>query len=380
MSRLLFVVNDPSFFLSHRLPVARAAQEAGLEVAVAAPEEGLEHIERAGFTTHPIELTRRSLDPWQEAKTRRSLERLYNQERPDLVHHVTIKPVVHGGHAARKAGVPAVVNAVTGLGWVFLGKGPKAAIARAVAARGYRHAFQHDNHRTIFQNGDDRSLFIKKRLTSQENSLVVLGSGIDPEEWPLLERPDQHPPLVVFPGRLLWDKGVGQFVQAAKKLQQDGVEARFALVGPSDPGNRSAVPEHTLKEWQDEATIELWGHRSDMHDVYHQAAIVCLPSRREGVPRALLEAAASGRPIVTTDAPGCREVVEQDRNGFRVPIDDAAALATRLKTLIEDPQLRQRMGLEGRKKVHEGFTESQVVEATLGVYRTVLEKAGRSFP
>lgn len=369
---LLFTVNDPAFFLSHRLPVARAAQEAGYEVSVAAPEEGLRDVEVQGFETHEIDLTRRSLDPVQEAKTRRDLERLYRQEKPDLVHHVTIKPVIHGTFAAKKARVPAVVNAVTGLGWAFIDQGLKARLTRPAIMRGYRHAFQHPNQVALFQNPDDRAFFTDRRLVDNATTEVILGSGIDPDQWPATPLPDTDEPLVVLPGRLLWDKGIGAFVVAAKRLKEQGIKARFALVGPEDPGNRAAVPRQTLDTWRDDGTVEIWGRRDDMQNVYAQAHIVCLPSRREGVPRALLEAMSMQRAIVTTDAPGCREAVRHEENGFLVPVDDAEALAVALRRLLEDPRLMTQYGTEGRRRALDRFTERHVADQTLALYRRLL--------
>lgn len=373
--KLLFVVNDPAYFLSHRLPVAVAAHNAGFDVHVAAPK-GLatSAIEENGFTFHPIPLTRKGGIPWQEFKSLIALVRLYSRLQPGIVHHVTIKPVLYGGIAVQVMRAPAVVNAVTGLGYVFIARGFKAALLRSVVKLGYRVAFSHRNQRIIFQNPDDSTLFLNAGIVAERESVLIKGSGVDTSIF----RPQPEPegaPLVILASRMLWDKGVGEFVEAARELKANGVDARFALVGDTDTGNPAGIPAVQLEIWRESAVVEWWGQRNDMPMVFAQSHIVCLPSSYgEGVPKVLIEAAACGRAIVTTDAPGCREIVRHGENGLLVPVRDSKALADALMTLIENPALRARMGKRGREIAVAEFSQEWVVAKTLAVYRELLNE------
>lgn len=371
--KLLFVVNDAASFLSHRLPLALAAQNAGFDVHVATPEGPAKNaILNAGLNFHSIPLTRSGSKPWQELNTLIALLRLYRRLQPALVHHVTPKPEIYGGIVARLAHVPAAVNAVTGLGYVFIARGFKAALLRSFVKLGYRVAFSHRNQRIIFQNPDDCALFLKAGIVTEKDTVLIKGSGVDISILIPLPEPEDTP-LVILASRMLWDKGVKEFVAAAQALRVDGVNARFALVGDTDPGNPAAVPIAQLEAWRDDGIVEWWGRRNDMIPVFAQAHIVCLPSYREGLPRVLIEAAACGRAIVTTDAPGCREIVRHGENGLLVPVRDSKALADALRTLLKYPELRARMGKRGREIVVGDFSEERVIKETLSVYRELLK-------
>lgn len=377
--RLLFVGNDGRTFVSHRIPVARAAQRAGYEVHVAVPAGPSDELLRAeGFFVHSLPLGRKSLNPFREVRTLLALRRLYRRIRPDIVHHLTVKPIVYGGMAARLAQVPSVVHAVTGLGFVYSSSKPLARFLRPVVSLGFRVAFGHPNVRTIFQNPDDRQRLLDEGLDG--NGIVILGSGVDPDAYPELPEPSGTP-LVVLPARMLWGKGVAAFVEAARSLHAKGLLARFALVGDTDPGNPDAVPSVTLEQWQREGIVEWWGWRADMVDVFAQAHVVCLPtSYGEGVPRVLIEAASCGRAIVTTDTPGCREIVREGKNGRLVPVEDVNALAAAVEEMIRDPLLRQEFGVEGRRLVLAEFTIERVVSETLAVYRGLRVSSGDQVP
>lgn len=370
--RVLYVVNDASFFLSHRLPLALATQGEGFDVHVATPQsDDVEKLLAAGLTFHPIPLTRRGSILREEVASVIALYRLYRKVKPDLVHLVTIKPVLYGGIAARLAGVPAVVSALTGLGYVFIAQGLKASVMRLFVKGAYRFALGHTNGRVIFQNPDDRSSFLKSRLIDARQTVLIKGSGVDMTQFsPTSEPPG--PPLVVFAARMLWDKGVGEFVEAAKYLCELGINARFALVGDTDSGNPAAVPNSQLEIWKKSGVVEWWGQHTNMPMVFAQSHVVCLPSYREGLPKVLIEAAASGLPIVTTDVPGCREIVRHDENGLLIPVRDVAALAEALRRLIEDAVLRRRMGARGREIAIAEFSVERVVSETLDVYRQLL--------
>jgi glycosyltransferase involved in cell wall biosynthesis len=375
---ILFVVNACWFFVSHRLPLARAAQRQGFTVHVAAcPDETSALLEEAGIHFHPLPFSRKGRHPLRELRTFLSLLALYRRLRPDLVHHVTIKPILYGGLAARIAGVPAVVNAVAGLGYTFLARGQAASLFRDLVRFGYRKALSHSNQTVIFQNDDDRREFVSRGLVHPRETALIRGSGVDPDVFCPTDAPGGRP-LVVLPARLLWDKGVAEFVDAAAILKARGVEAEFALVGDPDPHNPASIAEEDLAAWRASGVVEVWGRSGDMPEVFRRAHIACLPSYREGLPRALLEAAASGLPIVTTDVPGCRDVVRDGYNGYLVPPREALALADALEKLIRNPGERVLMGRRGRALVLEQFTLDRVVSETLKLYRTRMGKADRA--
>lgn len=370
---ILYVVNVSWYFVSHRLAVACAARDAGYRVHVAATDGGhVDRLEAEGFRFHPLRIARSSARVDRELATLRALLRLYRAVRPDLVHHVTIKPVLYGGIAARVARVPAVVSAVPGLGYVFVAGDRGAALMRALARSAYRIALGHPNTAVIFQNPDDRDLFLRAGLVDATRAALIRGSGVDLDAFRPAPEPDGDA-LVVLASRMLWAKGVGEFVEAARRLRGEGVRARFALVGDSDPGNPTAVPRERLEAWADARVIEWWGHRTDMPGVLARSHIVCLPTAYgEGVPKVLIEAAACGRAIVTTDSPGCREIVHHEENGLLVPPRDPVALAAALRALIEAPDRRRAMGERGRRIAEEGFALRHVVDATLSIYHRLL--------
>jgi glycosyltransferase involved in cell wall biosynthesis len=362
--KLLFVVTEDWYFVSHRLSLAVAACKAGYDVAVATrARQHVEMIQRAGIRVIPFELSRRIGNPLLELLR---LLSLYRRERPDIVHHVALKPVFLGALASWLAGFPAQVNAVAGLGWLFISQSRKARwlspIIRWILAR----LLSSSRCRVIVQNPDDAEL-LKRAGVTESHLRMIRGAGVDTSEFsPSPESPE--PICVVLATRILWDKGVGEFVEAARQLKQGGVMARFVLVGDPDPNNPASVPEVTLHAWQKEKVVEWWGHRDDMVAVFHAAHVVCLPSYREGLPKVLLEAAACGRPIVTTDVPGCREVVREGKNGLLVPARDAQALSEALLCLIKNPELRAEMGRRGREIVLKEFSSEKVIAQTLDLY------------
>lgn len=369
--RLLFVVNVDWFFLSHRLVLARAARDAGFHVTVAARDTGRgDEIRREGLDFVPLRLSRDGTHIGAEIAAVQSLASLYGRLRPDIAHHVTIKPVLYGSLAARLHPRMAVVNAISGLGYVFSTQGRR--MVRTAARTAYRLALSGSRTRTIFQNPEDRDEFVGKRLVDESRTVLIRGSGVDPSRFIPAPEPAAEP-VVMLASRMLWEKGVGEFVEAARALAARGVRARFVLVGRADRDNPTGVPEAQLHEWQSEGVVEWWGERSDMPQVLSQATVVALPSfYKEGLPKILLEAAAAGRPIVATDIPGCREIVLPDHNGLLIPPRDAEALAAAVERLLADPELRARMAMAGRALVEAEFTEARVVGQTLALYRELL--------
>jgi glycosyltransferase involved in cell wall biosynthesis len=374
--RILFVDNDVNSFNAYRIELARGARDSGFEVHVAAPPgKAAEILLAEGLRYHPIPMTRSGLAPWKEFSTISSLFRLYRRVRPDLVHHLRLKPVLYGGLAAYGARVPAVVGLLTGLGYVFIAETRKALVMRKLVVLSSKVAFRHGNQRIVFQNPDDQGVFIQNKILPAAQTVLIKGSGVDVHTYVPTPEPEGIP-VVVLASRMLRDKGVLEFVDAARELHRAGVSARFVLVGDTDPGNPTAVSAEQLRTWADEGVIEWWGHQSDMRKVLSQSNIVCLPSLREGVPKVLIEAAACGRAIVTTDAPGCREIVREGENGLLVPVRDSKALADALRLLIESAPLRALMAAKGREIAVAEFSVERVVDETLGVYLELLAASG----
>jgi glycosyltransferase involved in cell wall biosynthesis len=373
--RVLIVVNVEWFFLSHRLPIALGLKDAGCDVEVAAGvEQGLDtEIERHGLRFTRLALRRASMNPLHDLMLLVRLYRLYRSKRPDVVHHVAIKPVLYGSLAARLARVPAIVNAVPGLGYLFSdGTGLKAIKAR-LAMFAYRLSCRGRQVRLIFQNPEDRDSFVAAGVAVPARTVLIRGSGVDVRRFQPSPEPE-GPPVVLMASRMLWDKGVAELVEAARLLRTaGGPPCRFVLAGDPDVANPRSVPAAQLEAWQREGVLEWWGHQRDMPAVMRQAALVVFPSfYREGVPKVLLEACAAGRAIITTDLPGCREVVRHGENGLLVPPRDIRALAEAIAALLADPALRERMGRAGRIRAVEEFSETSVVDATLRLYREIL--------
>jgi glycosyltransferase involved in cell wall biosynthesis len=377
---ILFVLNEAHFFLSHRLAVATAAREAGFEVHVATPDDhvwapvgfDVSEITKAGFHYHSIPMSRRGLNPLQEIRTFLSLLRLYRYVRPDLVHLLTIKAIIYGGIAARFAGVPSVVIAFTGLGQIFSGRGLHWSALRFSVRLLLKIAAGHPNSSVIVQNPDDDLRLTTLGIVPIGESVLIRGSGIDVGSFKPLPL-STGAPLVILASRMIWEKGILEFVEAARFLRGNGSKARFALVGNTHPSNPRAVPGAQLKAWDLEGVVEYWGRREDMSNVLQESHIVCLPSKYgEGVPRILIEAAAAGRPLVATDIPGCREVVRDGITGLLVPCGDVNALARAIAHLAGDVDLRRRMGAKARQLAETEFDERTTVTKTLAVYDALL--------
>jgi glycosyltransferase involved in cell wall biosynthesis len=364
MARLLFLVTEDWYFCSHRLDLAKAAQAAGYEVHVAtrigrhAPT-----IEACGFHLHDLPLGRRVGRPLGELV---ALIRLLRRVRPDILHAVALKPAVFGSLAALLCGRPSVVNAVSGLGYVFINQTGAARFLRPLMIAGFRLLFGRPGHHVIVQNGDDKRLF--DRLVGPARVHLIRGSGVDVERFvPQPEPPGT--PVAAAVARLLWDKGIGELVEAARLLKSRDVPLRVALVGQPDPDNPRTIAESTVRQWVADGVVEWWGQRDDICQVWRQAHIAVLPSYREGLPKALLEAAACGRPLVTTDVPGCNELVADGDNGLLVPVRQVPPLAAALSRLAGDAALRARLGARARQRAEEEFSSRQVIEAHLALYR-----------
>ena len=377
--RLLFVVNEPYFFVSHRLNVGLEAIKQGFEVHIAAPNDhvwapdgfSIGDLKTYGFHVHEISLSRRSIGPIGELRTLWSLFRLFQRVRPLIVHLITIKPVIYGGIAARLSGVPAVVYLVTGLGHVFSSQDIFMRVVRMFVVQGYKAAARHKNSVFMFQNEEDEGV-LRRSGCRVGPSLVLPGSGVDLTKYKPAPEPTGDV-VVLLAARLMWDKGVGDFVDAARMVRNKRRGIRFVVVGNTHPSNPRSVPADLLRKWADEGVVEWWGHRTDMPVVFAASHVVCLPSRYgEGLPKVLLEAGAVGRPSIASDIAGCRQVIRHEETGLLVPLGDVSSLAAAIERLADDSSLRHRLGETACRNVGECFSETDVVRKTMDVYHEIL--------
>jgi glycosyltransferase involved in cell wall biosynthesis len=372
MKKLLFVANHAGFFISHRLPLAIAAREHGWDVHVATPQS--KHVPRLlqhGLTWHELRLSRAGLHPAEELRTLWELATLYRRLTPDVVHHVTSKPVLYGTFVARLTGVRSVVNAISGMGIVFAGEhSRRLRLLQRLVSIGYRMALRHPHMRVIFQNEEHRAAFLANGWIRPKEAVLIAGAGVDMQTFAPTPRPDGGGPVrVVLATRMLFTKGIAEFVEAARLLRARGANVRMSLVGEPDPANPGSVPLETLQRWHDEGAVVYRGRSEEMPAVFAEADVVTLPTYYgEGLPKVLIEAAACGLPIVTTDWPGCREVVRDGVNGLLVPIRDAAKLAGAIERLSRDPELRRSMGARGREMAVASWSLESVVARTMALY------------
>ena len=377
VKRVLFLVASDWYFCCHRLPLAKRVVAEGYEVHVVTPIGRFrKEIEGAGLRYTPLPFDRQGLNPAADLATIAKLTRLYSDIRPGVVHHVALKPILYGSIAARLAGVPAVVNAMPGMGYVFLSKQLLSRAIRPAVITAFRTLLNRRNSRVILQNPDDVEAWVTRGVR-RDRVVLIRGAGVDIAQFavtPGARRDARHP----SPARLLYDKGVQEFVDAAQSIRRKHPRVRFALVGEGDPGNPSSVPAGATPRSGPETALKglLWvarrhGERKPARRDQHRVPSVVW---RRSFPKALLEAAACGRAIVTTDVPGCREIVTDGDNGFLVPARDAGALARALERLIVDPALRRTMGERGRRaRVVTEFSADAVATATLkGVRREQL--------
>jgi glycosyltransferase involved in cell wall biosynthesis len=335
----------------------------------AADDGFVDRIERLGVPFVPLPIDKKAINPGADIRLFWTLYRWYRAEQPDVVHHFTIKPVIYGSIAARLAGVPRIVNTVTGLGFVFTEH--HLAWLRRVVELLYRAALA-SAHYTFFLNKDDLRVFLTRRLVESGKAGLLPGEGVDCESFfphPNTWRSSGKRVTFLMVARLLREKGVYEYVEAARLVKQEFREVEFNLLGKRDERNPTVVPQADLDCWQEQGIVTWLGEVADVRPIVAQADIVVLPSYYpEGIPRSLLEAAAMGKPLITTDAVGCREVVVDGVNGFRVPVKDSRALAEAMIRLVEHPELRELMGKEGRAKVEREFDERVVIQKVLDIY------------
>jgi glycosyltransferase involved in cell wall biosynthesis len=380
-AHVLFVGNSALYFILHRMGLARALVARGYRVGALLPAPvSVEHrtrIAAAGIVIHEYPYEAAGMNPLVEVRTLFALWRLYRELQPDIVHHLTVKPALYGGAVSRWLGTKTRIQSIMGLGFLFNATNLTPRAVRSVLAPAFRYALGGRKSILTLENSDDW-----ERLRSHgflpgndwPRVEILPGSGVDPNDYDPDAKPEE-PPIVAFAGRLTRSKGIVEFIEAARLVRANYPASRFVVCGGIVAGNPAAVSEADLRAWAGEGVIEWWGHRDDMPSVMGRASVVVLPSYHgEGLPRALLEAAAAARPIITTDTEGCREIGRNGVNGLIVPVRDVGALAEAISKLLSDPELRTRMGKEGRRIVEQEFSLEIVLRRTLALYDRILDE------
>ena len=365
--RIMFLVTEDWYLASHRLPLALALKERGADVLIMSRVSS-DQLASLGLNIIKWKVRRGGIAPWGEVLPSIQVLQEVRRFRPHILHTIALKPVMVGGIVSRLCGDIPAVHAVAGLGHVYTSRSPVLRAVRETLVLGFRYAFRNPNSVVIFQNEEDISTLVGKGIAHKDRIALIRGAGVDMQEFTPTEEPS-GPPVIVMASRLLWEKGVREFVEAASIVKGKGIESRWILVGASDPQSHNAIPTAQIQAWHDSGVIEWWGPRRDMASILAGCNLFVLPSfYREGLPKVLLEAAASGRAIVTTDMPGCRDTVEDGKTGIIVPPKDAKAVADAVITLLQDPERRRQMGLAGRELCRKKFAVELVIEATLRVY------------
>lgn len=372
---VVLFANTDWYLFNFRLSLARRLRETGARLILVSPDgEYGAKLREMDFDWRPLPMNRLSLNPFAEARLILHLTGLLRREKVDIVHGFTIKPAIYGAIAGKLAGVKGRVNAVAGMGYVFISDELKARLLRPLVRLLARFAFDGNDARLIVQNPDDHAAFVDTGLVAGERVRIIPGSGVDCSKFAVTTRVrgPGEPLRVVLAARMLWDKGLAEFIEAARSLKAEGRNITFVLAGDPDPGNPASVSTSDLEGWVAEGLVDWLGHVSDMPALLSAADVVVLPSYREGLPKTLIEAAACALPLVTTDVPGCREVVTDDADGLLVPVREWEPLAVAMARLDDDPDLRARLGKAARVKALALFDETIVIDRTLAVYDELL--------
>jgi glycosyltransferase involved in cell wall biosynthesis len=365
---VVFFANTEWYFYNFRRSLAEAVRTRGQKILLISPDGPFgPRLRELGFRWEPLDMDRRSLRPDKELRLISDLVRIYKREKPSLIHNFTIKCAVYGSIAGRLAGVPSLVNSITGFGYTFTSGALHARVLAPVVKSLMQLTLAGARARLIVQNPDDEDFF-RKLGFSNDLLRLIPGSGVNCSRF--VPRPQNAAsnarPMVLFVGRLLWDKGLAEFVEAAQQLA--GVDCEFVIAGAPDTGNPASVPLEILNGWVASGTVTWLGQVDDMPGLLAKADVFVLPSYREGLPRSLIEAAACGLPLVATDVPGCREVVQHEINGLLVPVRDSKALAKAILRLLTDKNLAAKLGASAREKAVLEFEERIIIARTLSVY------------
>lgn len=374
MSKILFIVNVDWFFLSHRLPLATEIIKRGFETHLACTLTSKKSLfNKYGIITHDLKMERSSISLISELIAFFRMKKIIDKVKPDIIHLISIKPIIFGGLISRMKRIKNVVISVSGLGYVYIGNDFKTRIIRLFISLLYRIAIQKDSFKIIFQNHDDLNVFLKMRAVKKNNTILIKGSGVDLFDF----LPSVEPkgiPIVILVSRMLIDKGVREFSEAAKILKNRGKNIRMILVGCCDQGNPKTLKKEEIENWISKGYIEYWGYKDNISDIMKRSNIVVLPSYREGMPKSLLEAAASARAVITTNVPGCRDAIIPDVTGVLVPAKNAQFLADAIDDLINHPEKRCAMGKAGRKFAEESFDIRNVIDTHLRIYDYMVKR------
>lgn len=366
LMKIVLFANSDWYLYNYRLALATYLRAQGHTVVLLSPSgKYVQKLQAEGFAWYAVEFSRDSLNPFQELRVVWKLRRLLKQLQPDVLHNFTLKSVLYGSLAAKHTHVKKVLNAITGRGYLFINNNIRANLARMIASPLLRFALK--SSQVIFQNQEDLHFYIEHRFIRIEQTALIYGSGVDIHKF----FPAKYPPdeaNIILPSRLLKDKGVYEFIEAAKSVRAKFPKVKFVLAGTTDKGNPSSLSDEEIIQWQNEGLIEWWGWQDNMPQVYHKALLVCLPSYSEGLARSLLEAAACGVPIITTDIPGCREIVQHNKSGFLVPARDAKALADSIMIAVDHPDLLVEMGARGRELIVKRYSQEIVNRETYQLY------------
>ena len=376
--KVVLFANTDWYLYNFRLSLAQRLRQDGYEVVLLSPPgDSGPKLQALGFRWEAMPMNRRSLNPLREVFVLAWLVRFLQREKPDLVHGFTIKSAVYGSVASKLAGVPARINAVAGMGYVFTSRDLKARLLKPVVRQLMRSALNGRGSALVLQNPDDVALFKQARIVDDRAIRLIKGSGVDCSRFVARTEDasqEKAPLRVVLAARLLWDKGIAEYVEAARALRKEGRTVKFLLAGSPDEGNPASVAKDAVEGWVKEGLLTWLGHVTDMPKLMSEVDVVVLPSYREGLPKTLIEAAACALPLITTDAPGCREVVSRSgEDGLLIPVRDSAALANAVRQLDDDRKLCRRLGLAARDKAMNEFDENIVISKTLRVYGELLD-------
>ena len=363
MSKVLYVINHIDWFWSHRLPLAKGAQDQSHTVHVAVTGASNDpQLTQKGFTGHETP----SGNP---IKTITTLHRIIKTEKPDIIHAITLKYALLTALAARNQPGTKVIHTIAGLGYLFSGEGLKPKLLRLILLPVFKRTFKNTRTKLIFQNPDDQALFLKRGLANETQCHLIRGSGVDTTQFPHTPEPKTDTPIILMPTRLVIEKGIATFIEATKILQSKGIKAKYQIAGGISTSNPNAITEPQMHQMLNGSPVEWLGKVTNMPALYQSASLIVYPSYYgEGIPKVLLEAASTGRAIITTNHPGCREAVTDGENGLLVPVKDPQALANAIETLLNDPKMRLKMGQNSRKKAEEEFAVERIVEQTLRLY------------
>ncbi len=366
--KIALVANTDWYLFGYRKPLAAELMKQGHTVVLLSPRgEYAERLIAEGYTWQELAFSRKGTNPFQGLLDIFGFWSAYRSERFDVVHHFTIKAVIYGSVVAKLLSVPIIVNSITGLGSVFTSTKPSLQLIKKLVIVLYRIALR--NTKVIFQNSSDMKYMTETGLVERRNAFMVRGSGVDTDSFTYEPEPSGLP-VVLLVSRMLWEKGIQEFVDAARLLNKPEILAKFVLVGAPDSGNPSSIPEDQLRAWSESGDVAWVGWSDDMPTTIRESAIVCFPTYYgEGLPKVLLEAGAAGRPVVTTDIAACREIIQHEVNGLLVPPRDIPALTEALRRLILDAGLRLRLGKAAREIVTAEFTVEKINKQTIELYK-----------